>query len=76
MQRLHALVILAWALVRTLLAPLLGTRRGLAEFQASYAKDRLPAVAPEERRTLPQLSGCIACGRCDEGEAARILDES
>jgi hypothetical protein len=72
MDRLHALVILAWALVRSLLAPLLGTRRGLAEFRSSYAADRLPPLTPEERVVLPQLSGCIACGLCDVGEGARI----
>jgi hypothetical protein len=70
--RIHALFILAWALLRTLLAPLLGTRRGLEAFRESYAKDRLPAVLPDERRFLPALSGCIACGLCDEGEGARI----
>lgn len=72
MGRLHALFILAWALLRTLLAPLLGTRRGLQAFRESYAKDRLPAVLPDERRSLPALSGCIACGLCDEGEGARM----
>jgi hypothetical protein len=72
MGRLHALVILAWALLRSLLAPLLGTRRGLADFRRNYAADRLPPLTPDERRTLPQLTGCIACGLCDVGEGARI----
>jgi hypothetical protein len=72
MGRLHALLILAWALVRSLLAPLLGTRRGLADFRKSYAPDRLPPVSPEERRTLPTLEGCVACGLCDVGEGPRI----
>jgi hypothetical protein len=72
MGRLHALVILAWALVRSLLAPLLGTRRGLAAFRRSYAADRLPPLSPGERILLPQLTGCIACGLCDVGEGARI----
>jgi hypothetical protein len=71
MERLYALLLLAWALVRSLLAPLVGTRRGLAEFQASYAADRLPPVGPKERRILPTLSGCIACGLCDVGEGMR-----
>jgi hypothetical protein len=73
MGRLHALLILAWALVRSLAAPLLGARRGLRDFRRSYAADRLPPVAPDERRSLPGLSGCIACGLCDEGEGARIV---
>jgi hypothetical protein len=72
MGRLHALLILAWALVRSLLAPVFGTRRGLADFRRSYAPDRLPPVSPDERRTLPTLEGCVACGLCDVGEGARI----
>src|SRR5580704_3472850 len=72
MGRLHALLILAWALVRSLLAPLLGRRRGLDDFRRSYAADRLPPVTPDERRILPRLSGCIACGLCDVGEGARM----
>jgi len=72
MGRLHALVILAWALLRSVVASLTGTRRGLADFRRSYAADRLPPVSAEERRQLPQLSGCIACGLCDVGEGANI----
>jgi hypothetical protein len=72
MGRLHALLILAWAFVRSLLAPLFGARRGLRDFRRSYAADRLPPVTPDERRMLPGLSGCIACGLCDVGEGARI----
>jgi hypothetical protein len=29
-------------------------------------------VTAEERRQLPEFSGCIACGLCDVGEGARI----
>jgi hypothetical protein len=72
MGRLHALFVLAWGLVRSLLAPLLGARRGLAAFQRSYAADRVPPLSPSERRLLPQLGGCIACGLCDVGEGAAI----
>lgn len=72
MGRLHAFFILAWALIRSLLAPIVGARRGLADFRRSYAPDRLPPVAPAERRELPVLGGCIACGLCDVGEGARI----
>jgi hypothetical protein len=74
MERLHAYAILAWALVRSLFAPLLGRRRGLADFDRSYAADRLPRVRDEERRLLPLLGGCIACGLCDVGEGARMAE--
>jgi succinate dehydrogenase/fumarate reductase-like Fe-S protein len=72
MGRLHALIILAWALVRSLVAPFVGARRGLSDFRKSYAADRLPPVAADERRSLQELSGCIACGLCNVGEGARI----
>lgn len=72
MGRLHALLILAWALVRSLVAPLFGRRRGLDDFRRSYAADRLPAITPDERRYLHRLSGCIACGLCNVGEGGRI----
>ncbi len=73
MERLHAAWILFWALLKTLIGPIFGARRGVAAFRASYARDRLPAVAPDERRALPAFGGCIACGRCDVGEAARAV---
>lgn len=50
---------------------MLGTRRGLPEFKAAYAPDRLPPVHADERRLLPLLSGCIACGLCDIGEGVK-----
>jgi succinate dehydrogenase/fumarate reductase-like Fe-S protein len=72
MGRLHALVILAWALARSVFSSLTGGRRGLSDFRRSYAADRLPAVTPAERAALPPMSGCIACGLCNVGEGARI----
>jgi hypothetical protein len=73
MGRLHALFSLAWALVRSLLAPLVGARRGLAAFRRSYAADRLPPLGESERQLLPRLSGCVACGLCDAGEGAAMV---
>ncbi|MCL2449364.1 MAG: hypothetical protein FWD17_10475 [Polyangiaceae bacterium] len=73
MGRLHALVLLAWALVRSLLAPFFGARRGLREFRQSYAADRVPPIGPDERRILPALGGCIACGLCNVGEGNAIV---
>jgi hypothetical protein len=72
MEQLHAVVLLAWALFRTLIAAVFGSRRGLAAFQKSYAADRLPPVSPSQRRALPMFAGCIACGLCDIGEGSRI----
>jgi hypothetical protein len=72
MEQLHAIVLLGWALFRTLIAAIFGSRRGLREFQESYAGDRLPPVSPTERRALPMFGGCIACGLCNLGEGARI----
>ena len=71
-ERVHALFILAWALLRSLLAGIFGLRRGLPEFEASYAPDRLAAVTPAERAEMPTFSRCIACGLCDVGEGVRI----
>jgi len=71
MERLHALVILAWAFLKTLLAPIFGERRGLAAFQASYG--RLLPITPDERKRLPTFTGCVACGRCNIGESSRIV---
>jgi hypothetical protein len=72
MGRLHALLVLAWGLIRSLVAPLLGLRRGLDDFRRSYAADRLAPMSAGERRLLPTFSGCIACGLCDAGEGAAM----
>jgi len=72
MGRAHALLILAWALLRSLVAPLLGARRGLSDFRLSYAADRLPPVSTEERAVLLRASACLACGLCDVGEGAAM----
>ena len=69
MGPLYALVVLAWALVRALLARLTRRETGLRVFRANYAADRLPAATPEERDALMGMSGCIACGLCDLGAA-------
>jgi succinate dehydrogenase/fumarate reductase-like Fe-S protein len=71
MEKLRVVLILAWALVRTLLTRLMRATPGLAAFRSNYAADRLPPVTPDERRLLPTLSGCIACGLCDVGEGVR-----
>jgi hypothetical protein len=50
----------------------IGARRRLADFRRSYAADRLPPVTAEERRLLPLLGSCIACGLCNDGEGAAM----
>jgi succinate dehydrogenase/fumarate reductase-like Fe-S protein len=75
-ELLRAAMLLAWALVRTVVTNLLGRRRGLADFRRSYAPDRLPPMNKKERRSLPMFSGCIACGLCDVGEGARAAAAS
>ena len=74
MERLHAALILAWALVKTLLAPFFGARRGLAAFEESYAvKEGLGAIDEADRQRMPTFGRCIACGRCNVGEASRVV---
>jgi hypothetical protein len=73
MGRLHALLVLTWGLLRSILSPLFGQRRGLAEFRESYAADRLAAFTASERQEMPTFSGCIACGLCDTGEGAAMV---
>jgi succinate dehydrogenase/fumarate reductase-like Fe-S protein len=70
--RALALAVLARSLLAVTLSKLFGARSGLALFHENYDADRLPPVTPEERAELPRFSRCIACGRCDVGEAARM----
>jgi hypothetical protein len=72
MGRAFALLILAWALLRSLVAPLFSGRRGLSDFRRSYAADRLPPVSTEERAVLLRASACLACGLCDVGEGGAM----
>ena len=71
LELLRAGLLLGWALVRTLLGNFFGRKRGLKDFEKSYAPARLPPMSPAERKRLPMFSGCIACGLCDVGEGAR-----
>jgi succinate dehydrogenase/fumarate reductase-like Fe-S protein len=63
---------LARSLLRVLIANLFGRKPGLVVFHENYDADRLPPVDAEERALMPRFSRCIACGRCDVGEADRI----
>ena len=70
--RALALAILAWSLVKVLFARLRGRKTGLGLFHDNYDADRLPPLTAGERAELSSFSRCIACGRCDIGEADRI----
>lgn len=71
--RILALFVLARSLVKVTLVRLFGKRKaGLALFHQNYDADRLPPVDEDEREKLSTFSRCIACGRCDIGEAERM----
>lgn len=70
--RVLAMVVLAWSLVKVLVGRLLGRKTGLALFHENYDADGLPALDEGERERMASFSRCIACGRCDVGEAERI----
>lgn len=70
--RVLAAVILAWSLLKVLIARAFSRKSGLPLFHENYDADRLPPVDAAERAAMPRFSRCIACGRCDLGEAERI----
>jgi hypothetical protein len=73
--RLKALVLLAFALLRTLWRYAWRRRVvGLERFRANYAQDGLTSLSEDERREMRDFGRCIACGRCDQGDATRILE--
>lgn len=71
--RLKAFLLLALALLRTLVRRAFGGGRGgIAAFRENYDADGLPPLSGEERSELGSFGRCIACGLCDRGEAGRI----
>ncbi len=70
--RALALVVLAWSLLKVLVGRLLGRKTGLPLFHENYDPDGLPPLDADERGRIASFSRCIACGRCDLGEAERI----
>ncbi len=70
--RALALVVLAWSLLKVLVGRIFGRKTGLALFHENYDADGLPALEPAERERIASFSRCIACGRCDLGEADRM----
>lgn len=72
--RIKALFLLALALLRTLWR--IAWHRhidGLARFRANYAEDGLTSINEQERVEMRRFGRCIACGRCDRGDAPRVL---
>jgi succinate dehydrogenase/fumarate reductase-like Fe-S protein len=73
--RLYALLILSWAFARMLLKKVFRFGpRGLALFRANYEGDHLSSISPAERAELAGYGRCIACGRCNVGDAPRIAE--
>jgi hypothetical protein len=71
--RLYALFLLAKALLKTILKRIFGHGLGgLALFEANFEAEHLSKVDAVERAELPSFSRCIACGRCNRGDGARI----
>jgi hypothetical protein len=70
--RIKALLLLALALLRTLWRRFTGPPvDGLARFRTNYAEDGLSPVSEWERAEMASFGRCIACGRCDRGDAER-----
>jgi hypothetical protein len=70
--RVLALVVLAWSLIKVLVGRLFGRKTGLALFHENYDADGLAPLDAGERERVATFSRCIACGRCDVGEADRM----
>jgi hypothetical protein len=72
-SQLHALALLAWALVVRIFKNVFARGpRGLALFRANFDPERLSSLSATERADLGSFGRCIACGRCDVGDGARI----
>jgi len=70
--RLYALYLLSKALLKTIVKKLFGGGlQGLSLFEANFEAEHLSKVSTAERAEMPSFSRCIACGRCNRGDAAR-----
>jgi hypothetical protein len=70
--RALALALLAWSLVRVVARLMFRQPPGLSVFHDNYGTEGLVPIDRHERDELEGFSRCIACGRCDIGEAERI----
>ncbi len=71
--RALAVAVLGWAMIRATVKRMFGEVTGLRLFHANYDHDRLPPVDAATRAGMAAFSRCIACGRCDVGEAERMV---
>jgi len=71
--RALALALLFWSLVRVVARMLFSKQPpGLEQFHDNYGSEGLSPIDKSEREALASFSRCIACARCDFGEAERI----
>lgn len=70
LRRFHALWLLGWSFLATLLRVYLrlGRRRGYDAFLELYREDGLRPLNDDDRRTLSGAGRCIACARCERGD--------
>ncbi len=73
--RLVALVLLAFGFLRALARRATPTRP-LSRFREQYQDDGILAVTAEEAIVLTSVGRCVACGKCDRGEATRIREST
>jgi hypothetical protein len=71
--RALAFALLGWSLVKVVAKNLFTKPEpGLVLFHRKYGSEGLHAIDADERAGLERFGRCIACGRCDVGEAERI----
>lgn len=72
LERLYAILLLAWSLVRSLVSNAIGTKPRYKQFLENYQDDRLVAISSAEREEMSTFAGCIACGQCNAYDAEAI----
>jgi len=73
--RLKAMLLLAFALLRTLWRLAWKPQIvGLERFRENYAEDGLKPVSEGERREMADFGRCIACSRCNRGDDRHIIE--
>jgi hypothetical protein len=68
--RAWVMLAVAWLLMTSSRLLRIGTRYGLGAFERNYAADGILPTTREDRALLLQAGRCIACGRCERGDAA------